>query len=183
MVSVLPKGKYMTVDIRGTLDAAYESAWDVPSTTADGPSAGYTIKGDHTLGYVGQQTAAFLQLTPANTHRFVNDWLSEWEQRGFTAEHTVDQVQKDQTDGWVWDCLCSRMGEYVKYHTNQQLADFIVVNLIRVTSKNVLKGFEALTERSTDDDARQRLNAAKEAVEVLQRGELSELLHELAHPS
>lgn len=153
-------------------------------STADMAETRYGIRGDDTLEHVARVSAEFLKLTPPNANRFISDWLSDWQQRGFTAAHTVDQADESEYGGWVWDQLCLLCGQYMKYHTDQQLAEFLVVNLLRVTSnQNVLSSLSMLADRCTDEQAQRLIGEAKAAVETLDNRALSQLLHELARPS
>lgn len=159
----------------------HDDAWSLEPSSPPGTT--HTIQGGDTLEHVARQAAQFLDLTPINTERFVGDWLSEWAERGFPAEATVAEVQAGETGGWVWDRLCSLVSRYADYHTDQQLADFILYNLFRITNTNVLRAFTLLAERSDNEEAQRFLRSARRAVEVLDQDELSGLLHQLAQPS
>lgn len=146
----------------------------------DGFRANYTIEDHHTLEHVGVLVAEFLRLTPARTEQFLADWFDQWAP-DFTYAHTIGQVEATGR-GRVWDRLCSMLGRYTKYQSDQQLADFVLTNLFRITNQNVLSSLRTLAERSCDEDAH-RLLAARAHIEALADGGLGELLHRLARTS
>ena len=149
----------------------------------DSTETPYAIAGNDSLERVGRETARLMHFTPTNSERFVADWLAEWASRGLTGDDTVDRAQAATSDGLVWDRLCWWMSQYCSYHTNSQLADFVLFNLLRVTSKNVLRSFAVLADRTDDEATKRLLQAAREHVKALDGKELGDLLHELARPS
>jgi hypothetical protein len=157
-----------------------DDAWNIETPTP----RNITINDSDTLEQVARKTAEFFELTPLNTERLMADWLAEWAEHGFVADDTVEQVQADLVGDSVWDRLCALvLGKYTDYRTDSQLADFIRINLLRVTNKNVLSSLSALARRSNEPVAQRLLQTAKEAISVLDSNELSVLLHDLARLS